>query len=161
EQGYSALKIDALAVFGVITMLILLLCAGAYQEAVRQAHLALGLTAPQAATGLEVVHMGNQYSLALLVARCYFSNSTTGGLRREMVIDIVSISLGVLLPQLVFHATTVFTMQNLIVANNISVNSSVVSALNTEWLIVWSLSMLVVGLAFLTWRVVHKPRLRA
>lgn len=160
EQGYSALKIDALAVFGVITMLILLLCAGAYQEAVRQAHLALGLTAPQDSTVMQIVHMVNQYGLAVLVAICYFSNATTGGLRREMVIDIVSISLGVLLPQLVFHATTIWTMQDVIVSTNMTVNAGVVSAINTEWMIVWVLSMLVVGLAFSTWRVAQRTTRR-
>lgn len=161
EQGYSSLKLDALAVFAVISLLIVLLCAGAYQDAVRQAHLALGVPAPQDSTVIEIVQLVNQYGLALLVAICYFSNATSGGLRREMMIDMVSIALGVLLPQLVFHATTVWTMQNVIIANSLNVNGSVVHALNMEWLIVWVLSMLVVGLSFLTWRVTQRPRRHA
>ncbi len=157
ELTYSSLKVDAYAVFGVITLLVVLLCAGAYQEAVHQAYLALNSTSPQAPEMMNIVSLVNQYGLALLVAICYFSNATERGTRREMFIDIVSISLGVLLPQLVFHATTVWTMQDVILNTNISVNGAVVAAMNTEWLIVWALSLLVIGLAFHTWRVAQRP----
>lgn len=157
ELTYSSLKVDAYAVFGVITLLVVLLCAGAYQEAVHQAYLALGSTSPQAPEMMNIVSLVNQYGLALLVAICYFSNATERGTRRELFIDIVSISLGVLLPQLVFHATTVWTMQDVILSTNISVNGAVVAAINTEWMIVWALSLLVIGLAFHTWRVAQRP----
>ena len=157
ELTYSSLRVDSYAVFGVITLLVVLLCAGAYQEAVRQAYVALGTTSPQAPGMMQIVDLVNQYGLALLVAICYFSNATEKGVRREMFIDIVSISLGVLLPQLVFHATTVWTMQDVILNSNLTVNGAVVSAMNTEWLIVWTLSMVVIGLAFTTWRAAQRP----
>ena len=156
ELTYSSLKVDSYAVFGVITLLVVLLCAGAYQEAVHQAYLALGTTSPQAPGMMQIVNLVNQYGLALLVAICYFSNATEKGMRREMFIDIVSIALGVLLPQLVFHATTVWTMQDVILSANMSVGGAVVSAMNTEWLIVWTLSMVVIGLAFVTWRAAQR-----
>lgn len=157
ELTYSSLKVDAYAVFGVITLLVVLLCAGAYQEAVHQAYVGLGTTSPQAPGMMQIVDLVNQYGLALLVAICYFSNATEKGTRREMFIDVVSIALGVLLPQLVFHATTVWTMQDVIINTNLSVNAAVVGAINTEWMIVWVLSMLVIGLAFTTWRVAQRP----
>lgn len=156
ELTYSSLRVDAYAVFGVITLLVILLCAGAYQEAVNQAYLALGTESPQAPGMMQIVNLVNQYGLALLVAICYFSNATESGTRRELFIDIVSIALGVLLPQLVFHTTTVWTMQDIIVNTNLSVNAAVVSAINTEWMIVWTLSMLVVGLAFVAWRTAQR-----
>lgn len=156
EMTYSSLRVDAYAVFGVITLLVVLLCAGAYQEAVHQAYIALGSTSPQAPEMMNIVSLVNQYGLALLVGICYFSNATERGTRRELFIDIVSISLGVLLPQLVFHATTVWTMQDVIVNTNLTVNGAVVSAMNTEWMIVWALSLVVIGLAFHTWRVAQR-----
>lgn len=161
ELTYSSLKVDAYAVFGVITLLIVLLCAGAYQEAVQQAYLALGSTSPQDPGMMQIVGGVNQYGLALLVAICYFSNATEKGTRRELFIDVVSIALGVLLPQLVFHTTTVWTMQDIIVNTNLSVNAAVVSAINTEWMIVWGLSMVVIGVAFTTWRVSQRHTQRA
>jgi hypothetical protein len=92
-----------------------------------------------------------------LVAICYFSNATDSGTRREMFIDGVSIAVGVLLPQLVFHATSVWAMQDIISVNNFSINSGAVQALNMEWVIVWAISMMLVGLAALTYRFTRRP----
>lgn len=152
ELTYSSVKLDALAVFGVITLIILLLCTGAYQEAVRQAHLAFNAPTPQDPAMMPIVNLVNQYGTGLLVAICYFSNATKSGLRREMFIDIVTIALGVLLPQLVFHATYVWTTQEVVTANNFGVNGSVIQTLNMEWMLVWGISMALAGLAFTAWR---------
>ncbi len=160
ELTYSSLKADSLVIFGVITLVIALLCAGAYQEAVWQASLSLSLTPPQEPTVMRIVDLVNQYGLGVLVAICYFSNVTDSGTRREMLVDVVCITAGVLLPQLVFHGTTVWTLQDLIAANNLSVGSAVVSALNLEWLVVWGLSMSLVGLAFWARRIVRRPEAR-
>ncbi len=156
ELSYSSLKLDAFAIFAAIALTIVLMCAGAYQEAVRQASLFLAVTPQQDATLMQVTNLINQYGLGLLVAICYFSNVSGQGRRRELVIDALCIALGVLLPQIVFHVSWLYIAREIINTYGLTVGPAVVNTINLEWQIVWGLSLLI-GLVALQARRLELP----
>jgi hypothetical protein len=152
ELTYSNIKLNTFAVFAIIGLLIAILSAGAYQEAVTQASAFMGLAAQPDTLMTQVIHLVNQYGLGVLIAVCYFSNATHGGKRRELVVDAISIALGILLPQLVYHSTWLFTTQNIINTYLSAVSTQVVNAINLEWTITLGISLALIGVAFWTWR---------
>jgi hypothetical protein len=156
QLTYSSLKIDFYVVFAVIGLMVLLMCAGAYQEAVKQAYLFLQMQPEQDANVMQVVDIVNQYGFAALIALCYFSNVTEGGKRREMMVDLLTITVGLLMPNLVFHAAWLYTTNDLINSRVLTVNHAAVSAINLEWMIVWAISMLLVGAALFSWRIASR-----
>lgn len=156
ELTYSSLKLDVYVVFGLIALVILVMCGGAYQEAVQQAGLYLGVTLPQDPTLMEIVRIVNQFGLAALIAICYLSNVTNGGKRRELLIDGITVAVGFLLPQLTFHATWLYVTNELIYTQGMLVNSTVVSTIHAEWLIVLGATLALITLALLTWRIAHR-----
>lgn len=153
ELSYSSLRLDTYVIFGLISLVILVMCGGAYQEAVQQASLYLGVTPDQDPTMMAVVGLVNQYGLAVLVAICYFSNITQSGTRRELLVDAVTLAIGFLLPQLTFHSTWLYSVRELVVGQNMMVNSGVVNAINIEWLIVLGCTVLLLWLAQQTWKI--------
>lgn len=142
ELTYSSLKLDAFAILGAIALTIVLMCAGAYHEALQQASMFLAVTPQQDATLMQVVNLINQYGLGVLIAICYFSNVSEGGKRRELLIDALCIAVGVLLPQLVFHVSWLYIAQEMIRTYSLTVSPAVVNTINLEWLTVWGLSLL-------------------
>jgi hypothetical protein len=154
QLTYSSLKLDAIVIFGVIGLMIALMSMGAYQEALKQAHLFLGMTPEQDAGVMQIVDIVNQYGLAALIGLCYFSNVTgEGAKRRELMIDLLTIAAGFLMPNLVFHAAWLYTTNDLISANTLTINYAAVSTINLEWVIVWAISMALVGVALFSWRI--------
>lgn len=153
QHTYSSLKLDSLVIFGVVGLMIALMCAGAYQEAVTQAYAFLNMTSEQNPTVMELVNIVNQYGLAALIALCYFSNVSEGGTRRELTIDLLTIAVGFLMPTLVFHASWLYITNDLISTFTLTVNHVAVNAINLEWVIVWVVSLLLVGAALLSWRI--------
>ena len=148
QLTYSSLKLDTFVLLGAIALTIVLMCAGAYQEAVRQASLFLAVTPQQDITMMQVVNLINQYGLGVLIAICYFSNVSEGGKRRELLIDALCIAVGVLLPQLVFHVSWLYTTQGIINLYGLTVSPEVVNTFGMEWLAVWTLSMIFGLVAF-------------
>ncbi len=182
ELTYSSLKLDTYLLIGAIVLTIILMCAGAYQEAVRQASLFLAVIPQQEATLMQVVNLINgavgepltsppgplsiqwrggdkpqrvsttngfansiinQYGLGLLIAICYFSNVSESGKRRELLLDVLCIAAGVLVPQLVFHVSWLYTAQGIINIYGLTVSPEVVNTIGMEWFTVWGLSMIV------------------
>lgn len=152
ELTYSQLKVDTYIVFGMIALVITLLSAGAYQEAVVQASAFLGVPRLPNEGVTPVISLINQYGLGVLIAVCYFSNATKGGKRRELVVDALTIALGVLIPQLVFHATWLFVAHEVVNTRVPMVTMLVVNAINQEWLIVGGVMLLLIAVVSAGWR---------
>lgn len=161
ELSYSSLKIDAYVIFGLIALVIVVMCGGAYQDAVRQASEYLSVAPQQDPTMMWVADLINQYGLAFLVALCYFSNITNSGRRREMIVDAITVAIGFLLPQLTFHSTWLYVTHEIIAAQGMMINSAVVTTINIEWLIVLATTLLLLWLAQQTWRIARRSRLTA
>lgn len=160
QLTYSSLKLDAFVVFGALTLAVVLMCTGAYQEAVRQASLFLALMPQQDATLMQLVNLVNQYGLAVFIAVCYFSNVSKGGKRRELLIDALCIAVGVLLPQLAFHVSWLATAQDIINTYGLTVSAAVVNTISLEWLTVCALVILS-GVVALQARRLGSPKVRA
>jgi hypothetical protein len=156
ESTYSKVKLDAVVVFATMGLLILLMCAGAYQEAVRQASFYLGIMPDQNTAVMQVVEVVNRYGLAGLIAMCYFTNVSQGSKKRELFIDGISIAFGALLPQLAFHATWLYVIHSLITSRAATVSSSTLQAVYTEWLVVAGVGVLLIALGIQTWRILNK-----
>jgi hypothetical protein len=156
ELTYSSLKVDAYVVFGLIALVTLIMCGGAYQAAVQQASLYLGVTPQQDPTLMQIANLVNQYGLAVLIAICYVSNVTRGGKRRELLVDAICVAVGFLLPQLTFHATWLYVTRELIITQAMLLNSAVVSAIHMEWVTVLGATLALVALALQSWRIAHR-----
>ena len=74
--------------------------------------------------------------------------SPAAGTRREVLVDAVTIASGFLLPQVVFHATWIFVTEQIITTQALTVSAPLVSSLNQAWLLVWGMSLALVGLAW-------------
>jgi hypothetical protein len=156
ELSYSSLRIDTYVIFGLIALVIAVMCGGAYQDAVRQASAYLSVTTQQDPTMMSVVNLVNQYGLALLIAICYLSNITKSGRRRELLVDAITVAIGFFLPQLTFHSTWLYVTHEIVAAQGMMVNSAVVTAINIEWLIVLGTTVLLLILAQHTWRIARR-----
>jgi hypothetical protein len=154
---YSNLKLDVYILVGVIAIAIAAMCLGAYQEAVQQASLFLALTPQQESTMMQVVNLINQYGLGVLIAICYFSNVSGGGKRRELLMDALCIAVGVLLPQLVFHISWLYTAHSIINTYNLTISAAAVNVISLEWLTVCALAI-VSGLVALQARRLKTPK---
>ena len=158
ELTYSNLKINTFVIFALIGVLIALMSIGAYQQAAQQATFFLGVPPTITETNVlnQVLRFVSDYGLAGVIAICYFSNATQGSKRRELTVDALSIALAIIVPQVVFHAGWLWTVQSLITTRVPVVAAAGVAVINQEWLTTVAFSA---GLLFILaqgWRVLRR-----
>ena len=159
ELTYNNIKLEVYVFFGVLAIIIVVMCLGAYLEALQQASLFLALTPQQDAAMMQVMNLINQYGLGVLVAICYFSNVWGGGKRRDLLLDALCIAAAVLLPQLVFHSAWLYAAHTIINTYGLTVSAAVVNTVSLEWLTVGGLCV-VSGMVALQARRLKMPKPR-